>query len=142
MYVLSSIARIAAKRSFDPKLLLDAFTDAWINKESRCEMLSVMRRKVDRDLVTFLITCNDEVIWQFPIKKIMLQKLDFYKSYLPTFVAPIQMKAEDNSVQKDICDLRDKMKGVTVKARIMEVPPGILVNTKYGGEALVSNILG
>lgn len=38
-------------------------------------------------------------------------------------------------------DFRNKMKGITMKGRILEVPPKTLVNTRYGWEAYVSNVL-
>jgi len=122
-------------------LLLDAFTEAWSHEESQCEKLRVKCRKVDQDLATFLITCNDKVVWQFSIKIEILQKPELFKSYIPIISPPAPIHREDNLTQKHICELRAKMRGITVKARIVEVPPRKLVNTRYGWEAYVSNIL-
>ena len=121
-------------------LLLYALKDAWMHEESQCEDLKVECRKVDHEFATFLITCNDKVVWQFPIKTEIIQKPELFKSYIPFTSNPAQI-LKDNSTQKPICELKAKMKGITVKARIVEVPPRKLVNTRYGSEACVSNIL-
>jgi replication factor A1 len=139
--ILSSIAHIAAKNNLNPMVLLDAFKEAWMHEESKCGKLKVECRKADYDYATFLITCDDKVIWQFPIKIEIIQNPELFKSFIPIASAPAQIHGEDNSKQKSICELKAKMRGITVKARIVEVPPRKLVNTRYGSEAFVSNIL-
>jgi replication factor A1 len=121
--------------------LLYALKDAWAHKESQCEKLKVECRTIDHDYATFLITCNDKVVWQFPIKTEIIQKPELFKSYIPITSTPDQIRREDTSTQKPISELKAKMRGITVKARIVEVPPRKLVNTRYGSEACVSNIL-
>jgi len=138
--VLSSIAHIAAKYNLDPMLLFDAFIEAQVHEESQCEMLKIKCRKVDKDVATFLITHEDKVIWQFPIKMEILRESEF-RSLVPIIPTPAKICREDSSQYKDICELRAKMKGVAVKARIVEVQPRKLVNTMYGFGAYVSNIL-
>jgi len=141
MSVLSSVAHIAAKHDLDPILLLDALTKAWAYEESQCEKLEVKCRKVDNDLATFLVTCNDKVVCQFPINIEILQKPERFKSYIPVISTPAPIYREDNSTQKHICDLRVNMRGITVRGKIVEVPTKRLVNTRYGWEAYVSNVL-
>ncbi len=139
MSVLSSIAHIAAKNNLAPASLLDAIIEAQSNGESKCDKLSVTCRRADQDLAIFLITYGDKVVCQFPIKTEILQKPGI-KSYIPTVQTPTPLPKEDMS-KKHIRDLTAKMRGVTVNARIVEVPPKKLVNTRYGWEAYVSNIL-
>ena len=139
MSILSSIAQIAAKYNLEPGLLLDAFTEAWTHEESQYEKLEIECRKVDHDFATFLITCNDKVIWQFPVKIEILKGPELFKSYIPTVSNPNHR--EGDSTQKNISDLRNKMRGITVKAKIVKVSPRQLVNTRYGWEAYVSNVL-
>ncbi len=141
MSVLSSIAQIAAKHNLDPRLLLDAFTEAQTQKESQYERLKVKCRRVDPDVTIFLITCEDEVVWQFPIGIEILQEPEFFKSYIPVVSAPSLIRRENDSTQRHIGELRANMNGISVKGRIVEVPPRRLVNTKYGWEACVSNVL-
>lgn len=138
--VLRSIAHIAAKQNLDPGLLLDALTKAWIDDETRYEQLEVTCRKVDHGLATLLITCNDKVVCQFPISLEILEKPEHFKTLLPTLSTPVILH-RDGSTETHICDLRAKMKDITVKARVVEVPTKRLVNTRYGWEAYVSNIL-
>lgn len=138
MSVLSSIARISAKHNLDPRLLLDALAKAWAYEESQCGKLEVKCRKIDHDLATFLITCNDKVVCQFFINIDILQKPEFFKPYIPIISPSIQ---DTVSPSKNIGELKAKMRGVTIHARIVEAPPRKLVNTRYGWEAYVSNVL-
>ncbi|MDQ1279578.1 MAG: hypothetical protein QG670_840 [Thermoproteota archaeon] len=138
---LSSIAHIAAKYNLDPKILLNTFTEAQTYTVSQCETLKVECRKVDHDFAVFLITCDDKVVWQSPIKMEILQKPDFFKSYIPIISPPLQIHGESTSTPRPISELRANMRGITVKAKVMEVPSRRLVNTRYGEEAYVSNIL-
>ena len=137
--VLKSIAHIAAKYKLDPKLLLDAFNRAWINEEFQYGALNIKCRKVDQNTVTFLITLKDEVVWQFPIDKNMLEKSELFKHSIPVILVPLHRKYE--SGEKNIEELRDKMRGISVNARVVEIPPKQLVNTRYGFESFVSNVL-
>ena len=138
MSVLRSVAKIAAKHSLDPKLLLDALTVAWTSKESQYEQLTVECRKADQDFATLLITCNDKVVWQWPVPINLLQGHEHFKSNIP--IVPVPNRKED-STPKQIVNLRNKMKGITIQGRILKVPPKTYVNTRWGGGALVSNVL-
>lgn len=140
MSILTSIAQIAAKHSLDPGLLLDAFAEAWKYEESQCERLRIRCRRVDQDLATFLVTRGQKVVWQFSINVKILQEPKLFKSYIPIVSIPAQIH-KDDSTKKNICELRIPMRGITVKAKIVEVPPKRLVNTRYGFDAYVSNVL-
>jgi len=136
MSVLSSIAQLAVKYNLDSGLLLDAFKEAWTHEKSQYEKLEIECRKVDHDFATFIITCNDKVVWQFPIKIEILKGPELFKSYIPILSIPVPIHG-----QKQIRELKVNMRGITVKGRIVEVPPKMLVNTMYGWDAYVSNIL-
>ena len=137
--VLDSIALIAAKYELDPGLLLDSFKRAWVNEESQCGALKIESREADQNTVTFLVTLNDEVVWQFPIDTNILEKSELFKPSIP--VIQTSIRRMDDSGQRHIGDLRAKMRGVSVTARVLEVPTRMLVNTRYGGKSYVSNIL-
>ncbi len=96
--VLDSIALIAAKYELDSGLLLDAFKRAWINEESQCGALKIESREADQNTVTFLVTLNDEVVWQFPIDTNILEKSELFKLNIP--VIPIPLYRKGNSRQK------------------------------------------
>ena len=121
-------------------MLLDAFAEARIHGEYQYKQLKLECRKVEQDLATFLITCNGKVVWQFPLNLEILEEPDLFKSYFPHISTAVKNPQEDRSERK-ISDLKAKMKSVTVKAKIVEIPPKKLVNTKYGWEAYVSNVL-
>jgi len=135
---LHSIALIAQKYELDPKLLLDAFKRAWINGKSQYGALKIESREADQNTFTFLVTLNDEVICQFPIDTNILEKTELFKSSIPVVSVPILRK---HSGQRRIGELRAKMRGVTLTASVLEVPPKVLVKTRYGSESFVSNIL-
>ena len=139
MSVLSSIAYIAAKYNLSPVSLLDAIIEAQSNGESKCDKLNITCRRTDKDVSIFLITYGDRVVCQFPMKTEILHKPGL-KSYIPVVQAPAQIPKNDTP-QRRICDLSAKMKNITVTARVVEVPLKKLVNTRYGWEAYVSNIL-
>jgi len=92
--VLKSITQIAAKYQLDPELLLDAFNRAWIDEGFQYGVLNIKCRKVDQDLVTFLVTLKDEVVWQFPIDKKILEKSELFKSSIPIIPIPLYGKYE------------------------------------------------
>jgi len=137
--VLKSIAHIAAKYELDSGSLLDAFNRAWINEEFQYGALNIKRRKVDQNTVTFLVTLKDEVVWQFPIDTNILKKCELFKHSIPIISEPLHRKYE--SGEKNIEELLDKMRGISVNARVIEVPPKGLIHTRYGEESYVSNIL-
>ena len=78
------------------------------------------------------------MVWQFPIDTNILESPKLFESSIPVVTAPIHRK---HSGQMNIGELRAKMRGVSVTARVLEVPPKALVRTRYGGESFVSNIL-
>lgn len=135
---LCSVAQVAAKYSLEPGSLLDAFTEAWMHEQFQYEKLEIVCRKVDQGFATFLITCGDKVVCQFPVGIEILQEPEHFKSYIPTISVPIR---KDDSVKKSISDLRNNMRAITVKGRILEIPPKRLVGTRFGGSAFVSNVL-
>ena len=137
--VLDSIALIAIKYELDPGLLLDAFKKAWINEESHYGILKIESREADQNTVNFLVTRNDEVVWQFPIDTNILEKSELFKPSIPVIQTPIHRR--NSSELKRIGELRARMKGVSLTARVLEVPSKVLVHTRYGGESFVSNIL-
>jgi len=76
-----------------------------------------------------------------PYKMEILREPEFFKFHFPIHSPSVLTRGEGLSAQKNISELKDKMKGITIKARVMEVPPKKLVNTRYGYEAYVSNVL-
>jgi replication factor A1 len=147
MYVepLYSIVKIASKYDLDPDLLVDSFTEAWKNEDDHCGCLKITCRNVQDniDSVTFLVTCEDKVVSQFPIKTKVLEDENVFKKHLDLIpITEIQERynRKDTGLTKRINQLRYKMKRVDLKAKIVEIPPTQRVMTRFGQRAKVTNI--
>jgi hypothetical protein len=137
--VLDSIALLAVKYDLNNKLLLNAFNRAWINEEFQYGALKIKSLKTDKNTAVIQITFNDEVVWQYPINIDILERPELYESSIPIIDLPLYRRHD--SGQKRIGELRAKMRGVSLTARVMEIAPKIKVRTRYGDEIFVTNIL-
>ncbi len=140
MYVLDSIAHIAASHSLDPRLLLDAFGEARIHKQSDCGALEVICRDVSKEAATFMVTSKDQVLAQFSVGEEILQSPEFFKSHIPILPTPVQLQ-RDGEPLKSIGELRPAMRGVSVNARVVEIQYRRQVMTRYGWYAIVADVL-
>lgn len=138
---LKSIVLISRKYDLDPKLLIEAFAEAWRNKTS-CERISltIYCREINHDFVTFLITNGDKVVSQFPIKIDVLKDPDFFKNLMQN--SPIQDYEQRKIYQKQkkIGELRFGMEGINIRAKILDITPKKLVVTSFGNQIYVSNV--
>lgn len=137
---LKSIFLIARKYDLNPNLLVEAFVEAWRNKISHYQSLMISCREVNQGFVTFLITKEKKVVSQFPIELEIIRNPDFLKTHIQNI--PISNYAKGKVVQKHrkIEELRFGMRGVDIKAKIIEKTPRKLVITRLGTEAYVSNV--
>jgi replication factor A1 len=142
---LFSIVKIASKYDLDPRLLIISFTEAWKNKNVHCGCLKITCRGVNdnEDSATFLVTCEEKVVSQFPIKIEVLENEDEFKNHLkhiPIKEIKERYNRKDTGLKKSIGQLRYKMKRVDLKAKIIEIPPTQRVMTRFGHKAKVTNI--
>ncbi len=135
---LKSIVPIAVKHDLDPKLLVNAFVEAWRNDDSKYGSLKINCRMVNEESAIFLVTKGSEVISQFPINLEALKSPEFFKNLIQHIQIPKPKKLRENRQMK-ISELRVGMKRVNVKAKIIEIPPRRLVQTMWGGRSYVSN---
>ena len=135
---LKSIVPIAVKHDLDPKLLVNAFVEAWRNNDSKYGSLKINCRMVNEESAIFLVTKGSEVISQFPINLEALKSPEFFKNVIQHIQIPKPKKSKENKQMK-ISELRVGMKRVNVKAKIVEIPPRRLVQTMWGGRSYVSN---
>ena len=135
---LKSIVPIAVKHDLDPKLLVNAFVEAWRNNDSKYGSLKINCRMVNEESAIFLVTKGSEVISQFPINLEALKSPEFFKNLIQHIQIPKPKKSKENKQMK-ISELRVGMKKVNVKAKIIEIPPRRLVQTMWGGRSYVSN---
>jgi len=137
---LKSIVLISKKYGLDPKLLIDGLTEAWRNKIYQYGSLRISCREIKHDFATFLLTKEDKVVSQFPLKMELLKDPDFSKNLVRN--VPISSYARINPLPRErrIGELRFGMKKVDVVARIVEIPPKRLVTTEFGNQLYVSNV--
>ena len=137
---LKSIVKIACKHDVDPKRLVDAFVEAWENTTAHCGRLTISRRGITRGSATFLITKDEKVIWQFPVALENVRNPDVLKKLIQDMPIPQPLEQERYQKVQQIDNLRFGMKGINVKATIVEVPPIKPVISRWGSECYVSNV--
>jgi replication factor A1 len=123
----------------DPKQLIDAFFQAWKSETSHCGNLQISRRDINEEHTTFLITKEGKAIWQFPVNLESIGNSDA-RNDVSKISIPEAVKKSRYDTDLKIGDLRYGMKGITVKAKMIEIPPAKLVITRWGSSACVSNV--
>ena len=138
--VLESIILIAGRYDLDPKLLFDAFIEAWRGETSQIGDLKITYRCLKNDSATFIITAGEKVISQFPINQEVLKYPGNLKNQIQYFpISPhVQRKLEGKP--KKIDQLSYGMKRFNVKVKILEIPQTVRVYTRFGNIVTVSNV--
>ena len=124
----------------DPKHLIEAYVEAWNNETSHLGDLKITCREVKQDSATLLITDGEKVVSQFPILLEVLNSPEYLKAQIQHFPLSPQAKRKLEGKQKTISRLSYGMRGINLKAKIIEIPPAKLVFTRSGGMADVSNL--
>jgi len=137
---LRSIVLISRKFGLDPKLLIDALTEAWRNKRCRYGSLEISCREIKHGFATFLLTKEDRVVSQFPLKMELLEDPDFSKNLVLNIPISNYPKINPLPRKRRIDELRFGMKRINVVAKIIEIPPKRLVTTEFGNQLYVSNV--
>jgi len=125
----------------DPKRLVDAFVEAWENTLAQCGRLTISRRGITRGSATFLITKEEKVVWQFPVALENVRNPEVLKKLIQDMPIPQPLEQERYRKKQQIDNLRFGMKGIDVKATIVEVPPIKPVISRWGSECYVSNVM-
>jgi replication factor A1 len=124
----------------DPKLLVEAFIEAWNNKTSNLGTLKITSREINPNSASFLITKAEKVISQFPITTEILKKPDYIKEQLQYFSSSHYEPKKPNQKQMKISELSYRMRGINVKAKIIEIPSTQQVQTRFGTTASLYNV--
>jgi len=138
---LEYLARIAVMRKIDSSKFFNCIVEAWNKEESECKQLVIRCRKRTKDSATFLFTTGRKVIAQFPIPTKILQGNNQLEGYMRIISARASSVKSFGVLNLKIKDLKDGMKQVNLKARVLEIPKPKMVYTKFGTEAHVSNAL-
>ena len=135
---LESMVLLAGKHDLDPKQLIDAFFEALKNNVSHCGSLEITCRNVTQDSAAFLVTKEEKVVWQFPVKLEVITSADVRDSI--TEIPLPEKKIGESGRNLNIDQLRSGMKRVNILAKIIEIPPTREVTTRWGSRASVSNV--
>jgi replication factor A1 len=137
------LAFLSTKYEVDADSLFHALISAEENRKSKCGNLSIECRGKQRNKIILLITKDSKVVAQFPVSREFLleqnnpikdaQKADVLCRHL------IKKDREPHSFQ--IKDLRIGMKKVSLKAEVIEIAKPMLVFTRFGNYATVTNAL-
>jgi len=141
MRLLEYLARISIKYGIDSNKFFNSFLDASQHKESKGGKLSIECRLRTKEYAIFLITSGPKVVAQFRMPERVLKENNPIKEFTRT-MAPIKNSArEAKSNHPQVKDLKVGMKGVSIKARVLEVSKPRLVTTRFGFYANVTNVL-
>jgi replication factor A1 len=137
------LAFLSTKYEVDADSLFHALISAEENRKSKCGNLSIECRGKQRNKIILLITKDSKVVAQFPVSREFLleqdnpikdaQKADVLCRHL------MRKDREPHSFQ--IKDLRIGMKKVSLKAEVIEIAKPMLVFTRFGNYATVTNAL-
>ena len=139
------LARIALRLNIDSSNFFSSLVDAWENNESTCELASeklVIRcRKKTKDSATFLFTIGRKALAQLNVPEEILKARNPIKRYIDALPPEAFSPKELDRKNLKIIDLKQRMKHVNIKARVVETPKPKRVMTRFGTQAYVSNML-
>jgi replication factor A1 len=140
---LYTIVEIASKYDIDLHQLIESIITAWKNQTDQCGVLTITCRGVKHDdTAMILVTDHETVVSQFPIKtQVLGNPYEFHNhlQYLP--VQEIRERyAPKETVWQKIGQLKNKMKRVDLKAKIIEIFPVRRVMTRFGEWANFTNV--
>lgn len=135
------LAFLSIKYEVDPDTLFYALISAGENSESTCGDLSIRCRSKMQDKTVLLITKGSKVVAQFPIpKSFLLERSNPIRNFRKTELLRRYLNKK-NKGSFHIRDLRNGMKQVNLKAKVLEVAKPVLVFTRFGNYASVANAL-
>ena len=132
---------LSMKYEVEPDKLLYALISAWENGNATCGKLSVERRIKTRNTAIFLITKDSKVAAQLKISKNFLEQTDSLKRFRNTALPRRFLKRKASEGPVHIEDLKRGMKHVSLKAKVLEIPKSVLVFTRFGNYASVTNVI-
>jgi hypothetical protein len=111
------------------------------NQEVSCGKLSIQCRQKARDHDVFLITNGYKVVAQFFIPKYFLDQPNQIGEPKCNHLFRKILDRDTSENPKNIRDLRCGMKRINLRARVLDVPKAVLVFTRFGEYARVSNAI-
>jgi len=132
---------LSIKYKVDFDNLFQGLVYARENQEVSCGKLVIRCRQKARDHDVFLITSGYKVVAQFFVPKFFLDQPNQIEE--PKLVHLFRRVSERDAREnpRHIRDLRCGMKRINLRARVLDVPKAVLVFTRFGEYARVSNAL-
>ena len=137
--MFNCLASITVSHNVDPSKLFDSIVVAWNRGRSKCKRLKIACREKRKDSAVFLFTLGSDVVAQFPIPTEILKAKNVLGEYVAAF--PVRAKRAQENVDLKIIDLRPGMRGVNLRAKVVEISEPETVHTGYGIPGVVSNVL-
>jgi replication factor A1 len=137
------LAFLSTKYQIDPDQFFHALVSAEKNQEAACGELSIQRRSRNQDKTVMLVAKGQKVVAQFAVSKSFLQeqKNPIRDSLGTRFAGRCSTRKDRSPASLHIRDLRNGMKQISLKAKILEIPEPRMVYTRFGNYATVSNAL-
>lgn len=137
------LAFLSTKYRIDPDEFFQTLLSAERNQEATCNELVFRCRGQNRDRTVILMLKGSKVVAQFPLSKGFLQNQknpikDFAKT---RFACRGSAKSNSEPTLLHIKDLKNGMKQISLRAKVLEIPAPKLVYTRFGNYASVSNAL-
>ncbi len=137
------LAFLSTKYEVDADSLFNALISAEENRKSKCGNLSIECRGKQRNKIILLITKDSKVVAQFPVsREFLLEQNNPIKDAQKADVLCRHLMKKDREPHSfQIKDLRIGMKKVSLKAEVIEIAKPMLVFTRFGNYATVTNAL-
>jgi|WetSurMetagenome_2_1015567.scaffolds.fasta_scaffold122076_2 replication factor A1 len=135
------IALLSVKYNVHPNDIIQALVGARENESAVCGDLTVERRGKMRGEHIFLITKNNAVVAQFPVKEEFLFRRDVpCEVWMNTDRIRKKMAKQTSESQfTSINDLQAGMKKANLHAKVLEIPKPAQVHTQFGNTVMVAN---
>jgi len=139
--VLKYLALIAVSNSVNAEEFFNSIVEAWKKDESQCKKLTVMCRERTKDSAVLLFIDTRNAIAQFPVPIAIFQgDKRQIEPYMKAFASETA-STQENVDLLQIKDLREGMKKVNLKVKVLEIPEPNVVYTRYGTKSQVTNVL-
>jgi replication factor A1 len=137
------LAFLSTKYEVDADSLFHALISAEENRKSKCGNLSIECRGKQRNKIILLITKDSKVVAQFPVsREFLLEQNNPIKDAQKADVLCRHLMKKDREPHSfQIKDLRIGMKKVSLKAEVIEIAKPMVVFTRFGNYATVTNAL-
>lgn len=141
---LEYLAKLCVKHQIDTTEFFNALVQAWEKGEVTCHGLTIRSRAKKGNNIIFLVTKSHIVVAQFPMSQEILKMPDPLRELGLSHGETSQTcEVEERSASKtgsaQIKDFKAGMKGVNLRAKVIEISKPKLVLTRFNEYALLAN---